>query len=242
MLWLNADRKVYPTVFEFINKEESSEELIKTTFPISVYIEYIASSCHPAGSLFTNSIGLHPPVGNKHKQMQQTNYQTNKTIKLKKPTNEQAAGTPINNQTITQTNKPFNKLYWSASTSWKHCKIWKQMQMTYHWCICLCLPAFVLFFCSYLLCICGQKTEELLSGKKVSSSGGLWLVPKLVLKWQIDAKTSASGPHLWQFYRNLKQKWGRDSIGPAESPLADCPAMFFVFFFWPPIDTWRSNG
>ena len=84
MLWLNADRKVYPTVFEFINKEESSEELIKTTFPISVYIEYIASSCHPAGALFTNSIGLHPPVGNKHKQMQQTNYQTNKTIKLKK--------------------------------------------------------------------------------------------------------------------------------------------------------------
>ena len=38
--------------------------------------------------------------------------------------------------------------------------------------------------------------------------------PKLVLKWQIDAKTSASGRLLWQFFRNLKQKSDVGRKGP----------------------------
>ena len=80
--------------------------------------------------------------------------------------------------------------------------------------------------CLVFICICfvfvSKKTEEPLRCSYPEKGVLEWWLPwpKLVLKWQIDAKTSASEPHLWQLVTLLHkseiphggQKFHRPSV------------------------------
>ena len=89
----------------------------------------------------------------------------------------------------------------------KYAHMYMKMYLFVFACICLVFVHICFVFVS-------KKTEELLSRKRCPRVVGGWCCPKLVLKWQIDAKTSASGRLLWQFFRNLKQKSDVGRKGP----------------------------
>ena len=167
---------------QFINKE-ASRELINTTLAISVNIEYIA----PAGSpcyLFTNSDA---PTSWKQANMvvQHKNIKTDKHLaenpslpffyKLCCPNQLE---TSKGNNNVVLTNKQTNKQQCISIMSYD-CPSWNKYTSCVKW---------TRVWAKSVKRLLGQVEKA----KKVSSSGG-W-APKLVLKWQIDAKTSASLP------------------------------------------------
>ena len=127
MLWLNQmwEGGHFPVFFEFLKKEGSgggagswSKQLCQSQSILNILP---AAAGTTAGALFTNSIGLHQPVGNKHKQVQvnkQRNTKTNIETNTKQ-TNTKQAYKQTNKETKKDTRKQTQKQTQNKQTNTK---------------------------------------------------------------------------------------------------------------------------